>query len=162
SLAGAPIEPRVLLEGAARAREACAGGERDVLVIEGVGGLLTPLADEFTVRDLACALALPLLVAARPGLGTISHTLLTLECARASALDVPAVVLTPWPARPSTLERSNHETIERLGAIEVCTLPHIPGPDPRALARAGAALPWERWLGAPAGAPHERTLLAVG
>ena len=65
--------------------------------MEGVGGLLVPLAEDFTVRDLAVALGLGVLIAARPGLGTINHTLLTLEAARAAGLDVRAVVLTPWP-----------------------------------------------------------------
>ena len=50
-------------------------------VVEGVGGLLVPLGPDVDVRDLARALALPLVIAARPGLGTISHTLLTLEAA---------------------------------------------------------------------------------
>ena len=71
------------------------------------------------MRDLAVALGLPLLIAAAPGLGTINHTLLTLEAARAAGLDVRAVVLTPWPEQPSELERSNRETIARLGEVEV-------------------------------------------
>jgi dethiobiotin synthetase len=90
---------------------------------------------------------LPLVVAARPGLGTINHTLLTLEAARAAGLRVSAVVLTPWPAAPGDIERSNEATIAELGAVEVATLPVLPGPDPAAMARAGAALPWRRWLG---------------
>ena len=61
-----------------------------------------PLAEGYMMRDLAVALGLPLLIAARPGLGTINHTLLTLEAARAAGLDVRAVVLTPWPASPSS------------------------------------------------------------
>ena len=63
------------------------------------------------MRDLAVALALPLVVAARPGLGTINHTLLTLEAARSAGLAVAGVVLTPWPEHPSAMERSNRETI---------------------------------------------------
>lgn len=115
------------------------------VIVEGVGGLLVPLTDDYTVRDLAMRLGLPLLVAAPPGLGTINHTLLTLQAARAAGLEVCGVVLTPWPERPSTMERSNRETIGRLGAIEVWGLPHL-SPDPIALARAGASLPWGRWL----------------
>jgi dethiobiotin synthetase len=84
-------------------------------------------------------------VAARPGLGTINHSLLTVEAARAAGLDVRAVVLTPWPDEPGVLERSNVEAIERLGAIEVATLGMV---DVRVdqLARAGATLPYARWL----------------
>lgn len=120
--------------------------EGRTLIVEGVGGLLVPLADDYSVRDLAVDLDLPLVVAARPGLGTINHTLLTLAAARAAGLHVAAVVLTPWPASPDAVELSNRETIARLGDVEVHSLEHVPSVHPDDLARAGAALPFERWL----------------
>jgi dethiobiotin synthetase len=135
ALAGEHVDPSRLL---ARARAAAAGV--DTLIVEGVGGLLTPLAEDYTVCDFAAELGLPAVIAARPGLGTINHTLLTLRMARAAGLDVLAVVLTPWPSEPTTLERSNRETIARLGAVEVEGLRLIPGPDPAHLALAGAEL----------------------
>jgi dethiobiotin synthetase len=139
-LAGEQIEPLAL------AREARAQGERaDALVCEGVGGLLVPIAPGFLVRDFALELDLPLVIAASPGLGTINHSLLTLEAARAAGLRVAAVVLTPWPAEPGEIERSNRETIERLGAVPVAELPQIA---PAALAEAGARLPIDDWLAA--------------
>jgi dethiobiotin synthetase len=123
-----------------------AGAEAEALVVEGVGGLLVPLNGEHDVRDLAVALGLPLVVAARPGLGTINHSLLTLAAARAVGLDVRAVVLTPWPEQPSLMEESNRATIARRGAVAVHTLATVtPAVDD--LARAGAALPLEDWLG---------------
>jgi dethiobiotin synthetase len=145
-LAGEPLERTRLLR-AAEAAIRSAELAHATLVVEGAGGLLSPLAEELTVCDLAVALRLPLLIAARPGLGTINHSLLTLQSARAYGLDVRAVVITPWPAQPSRLERSNLETIRRLGFVEVATLPLLAGPDPHELAHAGAALPWRRWLG---------------
>jgi dethiobiotin synthetase len=99
------------------------------------------------VRDLAVALGLPLVIAARPGLGTISHTLLTLEAARASGLTVKGVVMTPWPAEPSIMLRSNRATVARLGAIDVATLPPLTDGSPASLAAGGAALPLADWLG---------------
>jgi dethiobiotin synthetase len=140
-LAGVEIEPDGLVAGAR-----AAGTRAEALVVEGVGGLLVPLAPDFSVRDLAVALGLPVVIAARPGLGTISHTLLTLEAARAAGLDARAVVLTPWPDAPSPMLHSNRETIARLGAVEVAALPEV-GTDVEDLAAAGAALPVERWLG---------------
>jgi dethiobiotin synthetase len=140
-LAGERIDPADLV---ARAR--AAGNDEGTLIVEGVGGLLAPLADDYTVRDLAISLGLPLLIAARPGLGTINHTLLTLQTARAGGLDVRAVVLTPWPAQPSEMELSNHDTIARMGDIEVVGLGHVPSPAVDDLARAGDALPWRNWL----------------
>ncbi|MEA2395946.1 MAG: dethiobiotin synthetase, partial [Solirubrobacteraceae bacterium] len=74
-LAGTPLDPASLVA-AARALRA------DVVVAEGVGGLLVPLTLGVTVRDLAVELGWPVVVAARPGLGTISHSLLTVEAAR--------------------------------------------------------------------------------
>lgn len=123
-----------------------AGAAADVLVAEGVGGLLVPLTADRSVRDLARALGLPLLIAARPGLGTINHTLLTIEAARAAGLAVAAVVMTPWPAKPTDLERSNRATIERLGDVEVAALPEIAAGRPAPLAAAGEMLPLQRWL----------------
>jgi dethiobiotin synthetase len=137
----APIDPRMLLE---HARASAAAGT--VLVAEGVGGLLVPLAADYSVCDLAADLGLPLLIAARPGLGTINHTLLTLRAARAARLEVLAVALTPWPARPSAMELSNSETIAGLGEVDVVTLGAVEAPEPAALARAGEGLPWRDWL----------------
>jgi len=120
---------------------------RGTLVAEGVGGLLVPLTlDGYLVRDLAAALGLGVVVVARPGLGTINHTMLTIEVARAAGLDVRGVVLTPWPRAPSPMERSNATTIEALSGVEVSTLARVPGWSTEQLASAGAALPYDRWL----------------
>ncbi|HYF26307.1 MAG TPA: dethiobiotin synthase [Baekduia sp.] len=122
-----------------------AGAHAEALVVEGVGGLLVPLGPHASVRDLAAELHLPLVVAARPGLGTINHTLLTLEAARAGGLEVRAVVLTPWDGADA-IALSNRETIAELGRVAVHVLPAT-GLDPAALAAAGAELPVEDWLG---------------
>jgi dethiobiotin synthetase len=145
-LAGERIEPDRIVA-AAEAALRTAQVSEGTLIVEGVGGLLVPLAEHFTVCDLAARLGLPLLIAAQPGLGTINHTLLTLQAARGAGLSVAAVVLTPWPAQPSKMERSNRETIARLGQVEVEGLPCVAGPTLVELARAGAELPWQRWLG---------------
>jgi dethiobiotin synthetase len=141
-LAGAAIDPATLV---ATARSAAAGA--DALVVEGVGGLLVPLASGYLVRDFARALALPVLIAARAGLGTINHTLLTLESARAAGLRVAGVVLTPWPGEPGALEVSNRATVAALGDVDVATLPALPDATRPSLVGAGAALPLDDWLG---------------
>jgi dethiobiotin synthetase len=140
ALAGETIDPADLI---ARARAAGVGD--GALIVEGVGGLLVPLAAEFTVRDLAAALGLPVVIAASPRLGTINHTLLSIESARTAGLVVRAVVLTPWPETPGAMERSNRDTIERLGEIEVVGLGHVPRPTAADLIPIGDALPWRRW-----------------
>jgi dethiobiotin synthetase len=128
------------------ASAAAAEAHADVLVVEGVGGLLVPLTPDATVRDLAVALGFPLVVAARPGLGTINHTLLTLASARTAALTVAGVVMTPWPDEPSVMERSNRATVARLGRVDVAGLAPLPDGSPAALAAGGATLPVGEWL----------------
>src|SRR5215203_1233915 len=125
ALAGDEIDPARLREAA---RTAAEGAE--AIVCEGVGGLLVPLSSNYLVRDLAVDLGYPLVVVAAPGLGTINHTLLTIEAARAARLEVAAVVLNPWPETPSEIERDNRETIAALGDVEVLTLPHLDLTDP--------------------------------
>jgi dethiobiotin synthetase len=126
-LAGEEIDPARLVGAARRA-----AADRDVLVCEGVGGLLVPLHGDYLVRDLAAELGLPLVIAASPSLGTINHTLLTIEAARAAGLDIGAVVLTPWPEDPSPIEASNRETIAALGRVKVETLPRLDLTNPTA------------------------------
>jgi dethiobiotin synthetase len=136
-LAGETIEPARLVE-VARGL----GSDR-VLIAEGVGGLLVPITPGYLVRDLAIDLGLPLLIAARTGLGTINHTLLTVEAARAAGLVVAAVVMTPWPAEPEPIEVSNRATVERLAGVPVAGLPAT---DPESQAAAGSQLPLDEWL----------------
>jgi dethiobiotin synthetase len=130
---GPPMSPHLAAEPAGQEIESerllsaahSAAASADVLVCEGVGGLLVPLSSTYLVRDLAVDLALPLVIAASPDLGTINHTLLTIEAARAAGLEVQAVVLTPWPDEPTAIERSNRETIAALGEVEVEALPRL-------------------------------------
>ena len=147
ALVGERIDIPVLLERARLAGCSTPPAPDEIAVVEGVGGLLVPFGAQFACRDLAAALGYPLLIAARPGLGTINHTLLTLAAARAGGLHVCAVVLTPWPRAPDAIERSNREEIEQLGDVEVVVLRRVRGPDLGELERAGRWLPWRRWLG---------------
>lgn len=125
ALAKEEIDPERLRQAAA-----AAAARADAIVCEGVGGLLVPLSPTYLVRDLAVDLGYPLVVVASPGLGTINHTLLTLEAARAAGLEVAAVVLNPWPENPSEIERNNRETIAELGRVRVETLPNLDLGDP--------------------------------
>jgi dethiobiotin synthetase len=129
---GERIDPGLLLQAAQRA-----AADADALVCEGVGGLLVPLTLGYLVRDLARDLGFPLVVAASPGLGTINHTLLTLEAARSLGLEVAAVVFTPWPQRPGPVLASNREAIERLGAVPTRVLPRLDLARPEAWPRLG-------------------------
>jgi dethiobiotin synthetase len=120
ALAGEEIDPERL-----RRAAGAAAASAEAVVCEGVGGLLVPLSPGYLLRDFAADLGYPLVVVAGPGLGTINHTLLTVEAARAAGLEVAAVVLNPWPQEPTEIERSNRETIAALADVPILTLPQL-------------------------------------
>ena len=106
------------------------------LVVEGAGGLLVELgSDGTTCADLATRLALPVVVVARPGLGTLNHTALTLAELDRRGLVVAGVVVSGYPADPDLATRTNLDELDRLsGGRLVGVLPHLPRPGPGALA----------------------------
>jgi dethiobiotin synthetase len=87
--------------------------------VEGAGGLLVPIKEDYLMSDLASALGLPLLIVARPGLGTLNHTSLTVEAARKRGIDVLGVVINRFPASPGLSERTNPERITRMTGVPV-------------------------------------------
>ena len=115
-----------LAASAAACRKFLAGQEFGV--IEGVGGLLVPIAPGATFRDLAVELGLPVVVAARPGLGTINHTLLTLEALKGAGVPVVGFIFSHTqpadPGDPSVKE--NHALIlEYSGTPFLGALPYL-------------------------------------
>jgi dethiobiotin synthetase len=85
----------------------------DCIVAEGAGGLLVPVAEGACMADLARDLDLPLLIVARAALGTINHTLLTLEAAVARGLDVAGVVISHSSGPISAADGSNLGALRR-------------------------------------------------
>lgn len=136
---------------AVRAAYARLAARHSCVVVEGAGGLLVPAASGVTMADLAEQLALPLLVVARAALGTINHTLLTLEAARARGLPVAGVIVSHCDGPLAAADASNLvELRNALGSQLVGELPPLaPGaaPQPGAidlaalLARAGTQRP---------------------
>ena len=87
----------------------------DWLVVEGAGGLLVPIDRKKNMADLAGELGFPLVIVARPDLGTLNHTLLTIEAARTRKLKIAAVVINGYrPASATLAEETNPEVIGRL------------------------------------------------
>ena len=99
--------------------------DSDVMVVEGVGGLMVPMDPSTTFRDVAKWLKLPAVVVARPGLGTINHTLLTVEALRHAGVKVAGVVVNRYPAEnASVAEETNPRAIEKWGKVSVlCVVP---------------------------------------
>lgn len=95
-------------------------GRHDFVIAEGAGGVLVPLDERRTMLDLMRALDLPVLVVARPGLGTLNHTLLTLAALRAAGLKLAGVVVVATErGRRGRIERDNLASIARLGRVPV-------------------------------------------
>lgn len=111
---------------------------KDLVLVEGAGGLLVPLSPDLTMADLARALGLAVLVVARDALGTVNHSLLTVEAVRARGLPLLGVVLSRLGATGEDLD--NGRAIEAHGGGPILgTLPFLPGASDEALALAAEA-----------------------
>ncbi len=130
-----PLAPAVAAErtgttldwGAIRSSLDTIATDSDVMVVEGVGGVLVPMDGGHTVLDLMAALRLPAVVVARPGLGTINHTLLTVGALRAAGVPVAGVVINRYPADADTATETNPDAIRRWGRVPVlCVCPDEP------------------------------------
>lgn len=125
--AGGAIDARKLRTGADWWRERV-----EFLVVEGAGGLLSPLTDDEPVADLARDLGFPLIVVARLALGTINHTLLTLEAARTRGLRVAGVILnqsTPADPADRSWQSNPEELARRTSAPILAVCPYDPAGD---------------------------------
>jgi dethiobiotin synthetase len=98
--------------------------ETDVGVVEGIGGLRVPLADDREVVDLVADLGLPAVVVARSGLGTLNHTALTVEALRSRAIPVRGIVLNEYEGA-SVAERTNPDVLAEMVDLPVWTLPPL-------------------------------------
>jgi dethiobiotin synthetase len=98
----------------------------DFVIAEGAGGILVPLNQRESMLDLMHALGYPVLLAARPGLGTINHTLLSLRTLRSDGLNIAGVVFVASTAdEPGFIEKDNAIAIEHFGKVPVLgTIPY--------------------------------------
>jgi dethiobiotin synthetase len=103
----------VTIDGAPLIERLLAAGDRTAWVVEGAGGVLVPINDRETMADLMAALGLPVVVAARSSLGTINHTLLTLEALARRSIAVAGIVMVGAP------DEENRAAIERYGRATI-------------------------------------------
>jgi dethiobiotin synthetase len=125
-------------------REAFArmSGKYDALVVEGIGGLMVPLRKDYYVLDLARDFGLPLIITARPGLGTINHTLLTVNAAMREGLKVAGVVINYVRSPQNDLaEKTNLNLLSSILPVRIAgVFPHIENQDEESIARAAENL----------------------
>lgn len=125
-------------------------GRHELLLVEGAGGLMVPLAGGLLVADLARALAFPLLVISRPQLGTINHTLLTVFAARTMEIPLAGVLLNGMAETPGEAEAAAPHALASFASADLLgVLPLVAGDDRQkveALADALSRLPTLPWL----------------
>ena len=103
----------------------------DFLVVEGIGGILVPIKDGYLVADMIEDLGLPIIIVARPGLGTINHTLLTIGEAQNREINVKGFIINKMnPEETGLAEKTNPQVIEEISGIPLLgVLPFDPGLD---------------------------------
>ena len=117
-LEGSSVSWQKMLDGVARWAGESDSPQTDLLLVEGVGGLVCPLTEDRSVADLAVALEFPLVIVARLGLGTINHTLLTIEAARSRGLRIAGVVLNDGQNLAESLAgKTNYDELDRLSDV---------------------------------------------
>jgi len=103
----------------------------DFMIVEGAGGLMVPLTEGLLIADLIRFLSLPVLVVARPGLGTVNHTLLTCFAAGNLGIKVRGVLINKFPEKPGIAEESAPRLISSFaGAPFLGVFPYQEGKDP--------------------------------
>jgi dethiobiotin synthetase len=108
----------------------------DCLLVEGIGGLLVPITESYSVEDLVCELGLSVIVVARNEVGTLNHTLLTLRAAKQKGISVCGVILNQTrPGEPTEIERGQAEILQELSEVPVLGLcPYFESVDAHSLA----------------------------
>jgi len=92
----------------------------DFLLVEGIGGIRVPLTTEIDLLDLAAEFKLPVIIVARPTLGTINHTLMTIDCLRAAELKIAGVIINGFDATEATVaQESAEQIIPRCSGVDI-------------------------------------------
>lgn len=93
--------------------------KHEFFIVEGAGGISVPYGKNFLVSDLMKALRLPILIVARPNLGTVNHIFLTIEYAKSLGLSVAGIVINGMSEKPDLAEKTNPELIEELCGVPI-------------------------------------------
>lgn len=98
----------------------------EFMIVEGAGGIMVPLTEKYLYLDLAAALGLPVLIIARPGLGTINHTLLTISVLQERGITISGIVVNhaeKW--KPGLAEKTGPAFIEKFSGVKILgVVPH--------------------------------------
>jgi dethiobiotin synthetase len=121
-IVGTPIQPATILE-----KFKILQSRHNMMLVEGIGGLLVPITARYNVADLALELGLPLIIVSRIRVGTLNHTLLTINAARQHGLKIKGIILNRQESGDlDKVEKQQGKLIEELSDIPVLgTCPYI-------------------------------------
>ena len=92
--------------------------KHDFIVVEGIGGILVPIKEDYCVSDMIKDMGLPVIVVSRPGLGTINHTLLTIREAQSRGIEVMGFIINGANKEETGIaERTNPKIIQELSRV---------------------------------------------
>ena len=92
----------------------------EFMIVEGAGGIMVPLSGKYTYLDLAKQIGLPVLIVARPGLGTINHTLLTIAALRGRKIPIAGIVINyAQDVKSGLAEKTNPAVLEKISGIRI-------------------------------------------
>ncbi len=124
--------------------------DKELVLIEGAGGLMVPIRGGFLMADLVGKLQLPLLIVTHPRLGTLNHTLLTTFTAQAMGLSTAGVIINKMPEKPDQAEKSAPHLLASLASADVLSVfPEVEGTDQQKVVQLANIIeqhPAYRWL----------------
>jgi dethiobiotin synthetase len=96
----------------------------DFTLVEGIGGIMVPITTRFSLLDLIKKMSLPIIIVSSPKLGSINHTILTINACKKIKIPIIGVIFNQMPTHPNIVESLTPKYIERL--TEVKTISIIP------------------------------------
>jgi dethiobiotin synthetase len=119
---GKVIDPERILE-----RFRALQSKHSMMLVEGIGGLMVPIAQRYKVTDLALQMGLPLIIVSRVQLGTLNHTLMTISAAQQQGLKIKGVILNPaYEGELEPIEAEQGQLIEEFSGVPILgTCPYI-------------------------------------
>jgi dethiobiotin synthetase len=114
----------------------------EFVVVEGIGGIMVPLTNSYLLGDFVKLLGLQLIVVSRPNLGSVNHTLLTVNACKKYGLDIVGIIINRMPSKPDIVESMTPQFIRKLTGIPIIAIiPEQARPNSQATGRC-----MERWF----------------
>ncbi len=98
----------------------------DIVIVEGIGGIMVPLTETETFADFMKILNIPTIIVARCSLGTLNHILLTVKASKAYGLNVMGLVMNCYPQKETAVDKQIVTAVKNLTGVDVlCVIPKV-------------------------------------